>query len=389
MNTEYEARSSQWSLSVVYAIMVLARTSVVAVIPILALKFFGQASHVSTLYLASSIICLVFSIFLPKIISKLGLWHSIILAAAFGVLSSATFITHEPYLLFPGLLFQFLMFTLFESAINIYTTQIIQRRDLSFFESRRILFAGFTYLLGPLIGGWAIYVDGTWIPIALSGICAISVPIAMALLIPSARKITPSIKLALPSYKDVFLFASQPRLRLAWLLAVVRSWWWQVYVVYTPIFAVKAGYGYSAGGVIIALGSATLILAPFWQIFSRRYGLRLTFFYGYMICGILAALSSFLDEEHALLSVGLLIGASLAISAVDSGGNAAFLRAVRPHQRIRLVPIYNTYRDLAQVAPSALFSITLLYFDVSSVFTITGLILIICSYYCLNLNKRL
>ncbi|NKC22615.1 hypothetical protein HED50_12480 [Ochrobactrum oryzae] len=28
----------------------------------------------------------------------------------------------------------------FESVINIYTTQIIPRRDLSFFESRRVLF---------------------------------------------------------------------------------------------------------------------------------------------------------------------------------------------------------------------------------------------------------
>lgn len=44
------------------------------------------------------------------------------------------------WFLLPGLLFQFLMFTLFESVINIYTTQIIPRRDLSFFESRRVLF---------------------------------------------------------------------------------------------------------------------------------------------------------------------------------------------------------------------------------------------------------
>lgn len=369
--------------------MVLARTSVVAVIPILALRAFGEISLISTLYLISSSICLVFSVFLPRIISRLGLWNSLLLAVIFGILSAAAFLSYNAYLLFPGLLFQFLMFTLFESAINIYTTQIIPRKDLSFFESRRILFAGVTYLAGPLIGSWAIYIGNIWIPIVISGLCAVLVPVIMLALIPSSLKLTASVKLALPSFKDVFLFASQPRLKLAWFLAIVRSWWWQVYGVYTPVYAVKAGYGYSTGGIIIAIGSATLLLAPAWQTISRKHGLRLTFFYGYLACGILTAVSGIVGKDHALLSIGLLIGASLAISAVDSGGNAAFLRAVRPHQRVRLVPIYNTYRDLAQILPSALFAVILIYFNVSAVFIVTGFLLIACSYYCLKLNKRL
>lgn len=376
-------------MSFVYAIMVLARTSVVAVIPILALNFLAQASHISALYLATSLVCLIFSIFLPKLISTFGLLQSLFLASLFGLLSAASFFANNAGFLFPGLLFQFMMLTVFESAINIYTTQLIPRRELSYFESRRVLFSGVSYLAGPLLGGWAIYMEATWIVLTISAVCAVAVPISLITLVPAAATLKQSAKLSTPSTKDVALFAAQPRLVLAWFLAVTRSSWWQIYGVYTPIFAVKAGLGSAAGGLIIAIGSAMLMLAPFWQVFSRKYGLRLTFFYGYLSCGLMTIAGGLLGKDYPLLSVALLVGGAVAISAVDSGGNAPFLRAVRPHQRIKMVPLYNTYRELAQIAPSAILAILLIYFSVSSVFTIAGLFLTGASFYCLKLNKRL
>ncbi|WP_328700195.1 MFS transporter [Brucella tritici] len=376
-------------MSFIYAIMVLARTAIVAAIPILALKFLGHANYISTLYLSVSLICLAFSLFLPRIISSIGLWRSLIMAALFGVLSAVSFLANNIWFLFPGLLFQFLMFTLFESAINIYTTQIIPRRDLSFFESRRVLFSGFTYLAGPLLCGWAIHKDILWLPIMLSGVCAICVPLLLKLLIPWAAKIQPAVQLAMPGFKDLVLFKSQPRLVLAWLLAVSRSSWWQVYTVYTPVFVVMAGFSSASVGPIIALGAGTLILAPFWQIISRRYGLRLTFFYGYLMCGVFTVTAGILGIDHPYWAVASLIGGALAISAVDSGGNAPFLRAVRPHQRIKMVPLYNTYRDIAQIVPSAIFAIILIYLNISSVFVFMGLFVMAISFYCLKLHKRL
>ncbi len=110
--------SPQWSLSFLYAVMVLARTAIVAAIPILALKFLGQVSYISTLYLSASLICLAFSLFLPKLISNIGLWRSLILAAVFGLISAGSFLpTISGFC--PGLLFQFLMFTLLK-ALSIF-----------------------------------------------------------------------------------------------------------------------------------------------------------------------------------------------------------------------------------------------------------------------------
>lgn len=384
-----EISYSRWSLPIVYSVVVLARTSVIAVIPVLAYKYLGKASFVSILYFAASFFGLAVSFFLPKLIMVINPWRALIVAACAGALSASLFLYSSIVILLPGLLLHLLMVSMFESIINIYTVRTIHRRDLSEFETRRVFLAGVTYVLGPLVGVWSISIAGTWTPLIISACCSIAVPIILIALIPSARNIETTHMPGLPSHNDVFLFWSQPRLRLAWVLAIVRAWWWQVYMVYTPIYAVNAGYGFTAGGIIIATGSGMLLLAPFWQIVSRKYGLRQTFFYGYMICGLATALSGIVAYSYSAASIVLLMVAALAISAIDSRGNSPFLRAVRAHQRIRMIPIYNTYRDIAQIAPSALFAIILLLYGINSVFLITGLILVAVSQYCLYLNRRL
>src|SRR5690606_41576922 len=107
--------------------MVLARTSVVAVIPILALNFLAQASHISALYLATSLVCLIFSVFLPKLISTFGLLQSLFLASLFGLLSAASFFANNADFLFSGLLFHFMLLSVFSCAFYIYTTILILR----------------------------------------------------------------------------------------------------------------------------------------------------------------------------------------------------------------------------------------------------------------------
>lgn len=58
-------------------------------------------------------------------------------------------------------------------------------------------------------------------------------------------------------------------------------------------------------------------------------------FYGYLMCGLTTIFAGLLGKVNPFLSVVLLIGGAFAISSVDSGGNAPFLRAARPHQRVK------------------------------------------------------
>ena len=53
-------------------------------------------------------------------------------------------------------------------------------------------------------------------------------------------------------------FFGQPRLRLAWALAVGRLGWWQLFYIYGPIYAVSNSFSDVEGGAVVSVGSAML-----------------------------------------------------------------------------------------------------------------------------------
>jgi MFS family permease len=161
-----------------------------------------------------------------------------------------------------------------------------------------------------------------------------------------------------------------------------------MFIVYTPIFAVSHGLGASTGSVMIAIGSALLVLAPFWGRVVKRTGMRSLLLGAYVICGIGTIATGLLAAPSPGGAAAVLLLAAIAMSAVDGMGNVPYLRAVRPHQRTDMTPIYNTYRDVAQVAPAGLFAILLAFLPLPSVFIATGVLMILASGFCLYLPRR-
>ena len=53
-------------------------------------------------------------------------------------------------------------------------------------------------------------------------------------------------------------------------------------------------------------------------------------------------------------------------------GGIPFLRAVRPHERQRMMPVYRTFLDLSDLLPSFIFAFTLMWLEIGSVFVILG-----------------
>ncbi len=380
--------SPEWGLVCVSALSVLARTTVIALIPIMAYHTLGTAQHVSELYFAASLIGIAVSLFLPKLLLRLGRWPVFISAAIGGIGSAAALATETLPGLAAGLALHVLMVLVFETVLSLYVLQYVPRRSLSAFEPRRVLLTGIAYGLGPWLGIWLTENVGAWSPLTLSAACAIVVPVSIILLKPVSESRMPApLKSALHS--EVRLFLSQPRLRLAWLLAAIRASWWCIYIVYTPIFAVSHGLGGSMGGLIISIGSALLVLAPFWRWVAQRTGIRRLLLGAYAASGIGTIATGLLSGASVEASVAMLLFAAFAMSAIDAMGNVPFLRAVRPHQRMALTPIYNTYRDVAQVAPAGIIAILLMVLPLSSVFVTAGALTVLASSLCHYLPRRL
>jgi predicted MFS family arabinose efflux permease len=276
----------------------------------------------------------------------------------------------------------------FEIVMSLYVLQYVDRRSLSTFEPRRVLLAGITYGIGPVLGVWLTDIAGVRLPLMLSAICALAVPLAIVRLKPATEPAIPALPLKGPHRSDVRLFLRQPRLRLAWVLAAIRASWWSMFIVYTPILAISHGLGAATGGVIISIGSAFLVLAPLWSRVVGWTGMRRLLLSAYVICGLGTIATGLLAGASPGAGAVMLLFAAFAMSAVDSMGNVPYLRAVRPHQRTDMTPIYNTYRDVAQVAPAGFFAILLIFFPLQAVFVASGILMFLASWFCLYLPRR-
>lgn len=377
-----------WGIPAVYAVAVLARSSIIIVIPTLAYRNLGDAGTVSAVYLLASVLGLMVSMSFPFLLQSFGTWRLMICAAAMGVSAAMLFCLQGTAALIAGLSLHLLMVQLFETTINLYALSAVSRKDLARFEPRRVMLAGVTYMAGPFIGAFLLEYGPFWSAFALSGLCAALVPAIMLGISPAGLHPVPP---AAPGGKRGFAvrqFLRQPRLRLAWLLATGRAGWWQTFFVYTPILAATAGIGVAHTGTIAGAASALLLLAPLWGMAMRALGMRRFLFVAYAVCGVATAGAGLLAEWFFGWAATALIVASVAISGVDSAGNAPFMRAVKSRDRLRMVPIYNTYREMSQIIPTAVYTLTLMVFGVSSVFVLSGIALALLSLFCLKLPRR-
>jgi hypothetical protein len=72
----------------------------------------------------------------------------------------------------------------------------------------------------------------------------------------------------------------------------------------------------------------------------------------------------------------VLASAAFVAECIDAVGNNLFLLAVRSHERSEMTAVYVSYRDVAQVAPPAVFSALLTIFHPPAVFVATGLMML-------------
>ena len=142
-----------------------------------------------------------------------------------------------------------------------------------------------------------------------------------------ASAVAPGSRRPVNPIANIRRYVSQPRLRLAWLVAFGRSCYWMTFYIYAPILMVVTGEGKLAGGLIVSLGNALLLFAIIWGRLGSRIGVRRVVvfaFGGAAICSILAGWTG--EANPWLTALLVLAGVNFAV-ALDAVGNVPFLRA--------------------------------------------------------------
>ena len=367
----------------------MSRATVVAVVPLLALKLLGDAQSVSVLYFLVGTIGLLGSLAVPWLVGFVPRRWALTLGLGCVIASAPLLASQTLAGLIVGLVVQLYGAATASICLNLYVLDHIPRKAFSHFEPMRMLFVGAGWMIGPVLGvALGKYVAG-WLPFAAAAsFAAIQLGYFWFLRI-TENPVFANIKApATNPLRFIRRYFAQPRLALAWILAVGRGGWWNMFFVYVPIYAVIVGLGEEAGALILSAGSASMFLVVFWGWLGRRYGLRRLLVWGYLANALLT-LAIGATADIPWLGATFIIAAAIAASAIDGAGNLPFMRAVRPRERAEMTTVFSTYRDMSRLAMPGISSLVLQVFALPAVFVTSALTMAVLAHYSRYIPKRL
>jgi MFS family permease len=351
-----------------------AQTIILTVLPVEAFRLLGDARDVSIVYFAAGSAGFLGRLMIPSLGRVLDRHGVLMLGAAGSCLSGALLASETVVGLAGGLVISMLAFACFEIVLNLYILDQIARNELGRFEAKRIFFAAAPWTLGPWLGIYLQIQLASWLPFLLSSVTSIVLIVVVRRCnLPAGMAVRPGQ--SLNPARHLLRFFAQPRLRLAWALAVGRSAWWGMFQVYAPIYAVQCGLGAEIGGAIVSVGIGTMWSVPLWGWLGRRHGLRALLVAGYAATGVISVATA-LAMGVPWLGAATLILATVACETIDGAGNTLYLRAVHPHERSAMTAVFASYRDVAQLAPPAVFAVLLSAFALPAIFAAGGVMML-------------
>ncbi len=363
------------AFAILFTIESLSRALLTAVIPIEAYSLLGDAGLVSLAFFGTSFAGLISGLTVPWLIRGLARRWVYSGGALLLIAAGAVFIAGGVVPQIAAMTFRVVGVVAMTICVNLYIMDNIPRGKLTRSEPKRIFYSAGAWTIGPALGIYLRTEIGDWAPYLASSFCALALLCYFWFLRLTERPIFTGHSNRAPNLWDnIRLFAAQPRLVFAWLVAVGRNAWWAMFFIYTPIYAVQSGLGETAGGIVLSIGTSFLFLMPVWGWCVRRYGMRRILIIGFSISAWGTLMVAMLYGQP-WSAMACLLAASMAMVMLDATGSLPFMLAVRPGQRAEMTAVYSTYRDAAELGPPGLFSALLAVFELSVVFIGGGIVM--------------
>lgn len=365
------------------------RALLMTLVPLQLNHLLGNAQLVSIAYTAAGLAALVGVLAMPAVIRVIRRRGAVTMGALFYVGAVALYATGRAPTAMLGLGLQVLASACLEISLSLYVLDHVPRRELNRFEPLRLVWAGLSFVFGPWLGVTLAARISPNLTYALVAVAAAAL-LGYFWFLRITEDPVVSHRGAPPANPLRFLprFLRQPRLRLAWGLALGRTSFWVMFFVYAPIFVTQQGYSEETAGLVVSFSTAALFLVPLWARIGRRYGLRALLLMGYGFTGI-ACLAVWPAMAVPMLATGFVVLAGLVASMIDGAGNVPFLRAVHPYERGEMTAVFTTYRQTAQLGMPAVFSGLLGVMPLPAVFTFGGVMLAVATGLARFLPKRL
>jgi MFS family permease len=366
--------------AIVFALMFvlesLARATLLTVIPLQAYALLGHAREVSLLYVLVGIAGISSSFTIPLLIRRFRRRRVYVLGVLLLIATAALLATRTLSGQALAMLCRAVAAASLNITLSLYVMDYIRKRDLVRSEPLRMGFSAVAWSVGPLLGVTLYEKVGHGSAELASALFSFLLLLYFAYLrLTENPAVAAATRPVADPRANIRRFLAQPRLRLAWYLAFVRSVYWSMFFTYPPVYLVQKGIGGTAAGLLASAGNALLLLAPLAGRLAGRTGLRRPIIAAMAATG-LTCLVAALGYDLPVVVAASLLGGAVGAVTLDALANIPFLRAVHPYERPQMTTVYRTYIDLADLLPAMLYSLLLVYFDLHAVFATTGLIML-------------
>jgi Na+/melibiose symporter-like transporter len=355
--------------SLLFSIETVARASLATVVPLQAYDILKDEQLVSFLYTAVAIATLAASFLVPGLIRRFTRRWTYSFGAACLIGAALALWSYTTAGQAAGMFLRVFGTACLNITLNLYIMEFIRKQDYVKNDARRLAFSTAGWTFAPYLGVWLYRNYG------LAAVYGWAIAWALILLavfwylrMAESTPIRPGGIRPPNPLANVRRFASQPRLRLAWLIAFSRSSFWVTFFVYTPILMVATGKGSEAGALVISAGNAVLVLTLVWQKIVQWRGTRWSIVACFLLLAAALAGAWAAGLGDGWVVAGFLLGACIASTGLDAVGAVPFYRAVHAAERPEMTAVYRTYADASELVPPLAYGVLLTWFELPVVF---------------------
>lgn len=369
------------TLGVIYGINSASMAVLGSLISLVGLNILNNSTVALSLALfLSALISLPVVLFTGSLINLLTRKFVFTIGVCIAIFGNSLFILEMPVSFVLANAFRMAGAGLMMMCISLYTMDFIPRKQLASAESRKFVFAGISWLIFPFVGTWMWVNVGHLSPFILSiSLISILFVIFWWLRISEAQNIKPPKSSNLDFIRNVRTYFGNPHMRVAYLIAVARSSSWVVFFTYGPIYLRDAGISTQWIGLFMGAIMAVLLLSSRFAAIAQYIGIRKTIYLSFSLAGI-SMITLGLLPEPTIWGLLLLLLASLGFDMLDIIGNIPFMRMVTPKVRVEMTSVFSTWREMSFVITPGLSALILMFTDISGLFVILGIILVMAGF---------
>ncbi len=366
------------SFAILAACEASARATLISVYPVLMYRALDSAASVSEAYVLIGFSGLVSALCVPLLARHIPRRWLYTLGALIMISGSVLGGFFDPVFVPYAVAANSVGLVILAVCFNAYVMDYVERASMGRNESRRLLFSGIPWSIGPFLGVLLMDVHPQ-IPFLISiAACLAMLGFFWHLRLGDGKVITKARKPPTNPLRYIPRFFRQPSLVAGWFFATMRSVGWSIYIIYVPIFAVKSGLSDQVGGLALSISNGFLFLTPIMLGFLQKTSVRSSIVTGFA-CSAVLFVTATLISGYTWPAIALLVSATLFLILLDVSAGLPFLLTVKPSERTEMAAVYSTFRDVAAVGSPAFARLVLAFTSVQGVFAATGLVLLGCA----------